>query len=158
MSGVQSSASDIDVDLGRLFGSLARRWKRILSIALAVTALALVFAWFATPHYKGETRILIETRESVFTRPQTSSGDDRPLLDEEGVTSQVEVITSTDYKLGAGVHIEQMTTNSSSATTGINLTGNEVAQKIFGNAGTVLIDGKGGSDTLQGGSGTWIEG
>jgi uncharacterized protein involved in exopolysaccharide biosynthesis len=81
MSGVQSSASDIDVDLGRLFGSLAVRWKRILFVALAVTALALAFAWFATPHYKGETRILIETRESVFTRPQTSGEDDRPLLD-----------------------------------------------------------------------------
>ena len=63
------------------------------------------------------------------------------------------VITSTDYKLGAGVYVEQMTTNSSSGTTGINLTGNEVAQKIFGNAGTNLIDGKGGSDTLYGGGG-----
>lgn len=96
MSGVQSSASDIDVDLGKLFGSMAAHWKRILFVALAVTALALAFAWFATPHYKGETRILIETRESVFTRPQTSTEDDRPLLDEEGVTSQVEVIASTD--------------------------------------------------------------
>ncbi len=96
MSGVQSSASDIDVDLGRLFGSLAVRWKRILFVALAITALALAFAWFATPHYKGETRILIETRELVFTRPQQSGEDDRPLLDEEGVTSQVQVITSTD--------------------------------------------------------------
>ena len=95
MSGVQSSASDIDVDLGRLFGSLARHWKRILLVALAVTALALAFAWFATPRYKGETRILIETRESVFTRPQTTGENDR-LLDEEGVTSQVQVITSTD--------------------------------------------------------------
>lgn len=95
MSGVQSSASDIDVDLGRLFGSLVVRWKRILFVALAVTALALAYAWLATPHYRGETRILIETRESVFTRPQTGS-DDRPLLDEEGVISQVQVITSTD--------------------------------------------------------------
>ena len=70
MSGVQSTASDIDVDLGRLFASLARRWKRILSVALAVTAVALALAWLATPQYKAETRILIETRESVFTRPR----------------------------------------------------------------------------------------
>ena len=40
-----------------------------------------------------------------------------------------------------------------SGTAGINLTGDEVAQKIFGNAGTNLIDGKGGSDTLYGGGG-----
>lgn len=96
MSGVQSSAGDVDVDLGRLFGSLVVRWKRIVFVALAVTAVALALAWFATPHYRGETRILIETRESVFTRPQASGADDRPLLDEEGVTSQVQVITSTD--------------------------------------------------------------
>ncbi|MCX7305683.1 MAG: Wzz/FepE/Etk N-terminal domain-containing protein [Hyphomicrobiales bacterium] len=96
MSGVKSSASDVDVDLGRLFGSLVRRWKRILFVALVATALALAFAWLATPRYKGETRILIETRESVFTRPQGGAEDDRPLLDEEGVTSQVEVIGSVD--------------------------------------------------------------
>jgi uncharacterized protein involved in exopolysaccharide biosynthesis/Mrp family chromosome partitioning ATPase len=97
MPGVQSSASDIDVDLGRLFGSLARRWKRILFVALVATALALAFAWLATPQYRAETRILIETRESVFTRPQGGAEDDRPLLDEEGITSQVEVIGSTDF-------------------------------------------------------------
>ncbi|WP_442582075.1 beta strand repeat-containing protein [Mesorhizobium sp. ASY16-5R] len=63
------------------------------------------------------------------------------------------LMTSVNYKLGAGVHIEQMTTNGSSGTTGINLIGNEIVQKIIGNAGTNIIDGKGGSDTLQGGSG-----
>ena len=46
--------------------------------------------------YKAETRILIETRESVFTRPASSGEAERPLLDEEGITSQVEVIRSTD--------------------------------------------------------------
>jgi uncharacterized protein involved in exopolysaccharide biosynthesis/Mrp family chromosome partitioning ATPase len=96
MTGVQSTASDIDVDLGRLFSSLARNWLRILTAALTVTALAFVLAWTATPHYKAETRILIETRESVFTRPQGSGENERPILDEEGVTSQVEVITSND--------------------------------------------------------------
>ncbi|MEQ1942547.1 exopolysaccharide transport family protein [Mesorhizobium sp. VNQ89] len=96
MSDVQSSASDVDVDLGRLFGSLAARWKRILLVALLVTAAALVLTWYATPHYRGETRLLIESRESVFTRPQGGADDERPMLDEEGVTSQVQVITSTD--------------------------------------------------------------
>jgi uncharacterized protein involved in exopolysaccharide biosynthesis/Mrp family chromosome partitioning ATPase len=96
MSGVQSTASDVDVDLGRLFSSLARNWLRILTAALTVTALAFVLAWTATPHYNAETRILIETRESVFTRPQGSGENERPILDEEGVTSQVEVISSTD--------------------------------------------------------------
>ncbi|SFU14195.1 exopolysaccharide transport family protein [Mesorhizobium sp. YR577] len=97
MSGAQSTANDIDVDLGKLFASLARNWLRILLVALVVTGIAFVLAWMATPHYKAETRILIETRESVFTRPDTGNAEaDRPILDEEGVTSQVEVISSTD--------------------------------------------------------------
>src|SRR5690606_29552060 len=85
MSGVQSNASDIDVDLGRLFASLATYWKRIAFVALAVTALALAFVTLATPHYRAETRVLIETRESVFTRPASGGENERPILDEEGI-------------------------------------------------------------------------
>jgi len=96
MSGVQSTAGDVDVDLGHLFASLARNWLRLLLVALAVTGLAFVLASLATPHYRAETRLLIETRESVFTRPDGSGENERPMLDEEGVTSQVEVIGSTD--------------------------------------------------------------
>lgn len=95
MSGVQSAAADIDVDFRQLFASLARNWWRILGVALVVTGLALAFAWTTAPKYKSATRLLIETRESVFTRPDSAEGD-RPILDEEGVTSQVEVISSTD--------------------------------------------------------------
>ncbi|GLS40577.1 chain-length determining protein [Mesorhizobium tianshanense] len=93
---VQSAAADVDVDLRQLFASLARNWLRILVVALVVTGLALALAWLATPHYKAETRLLIETRESVYTRPDGTNDNDKPILDEEGVTSQVEVISSTD--------------------------------------------------------------
>lgn len=96
MSGVQSTAADVDVDLRQLFASLARNWLRILVVALAVTGIAFALAWLATPHYKAETRLLIETRESVFTRPGVGGDNDKPILDEEGVTSQVEVVSSTD--------------------------------------------------------------
>ncbi|MGN6144144.1 MAG: GumC family protein, partial [Mesorhizobium sp.] len=96
MSGAQSTAADLDVDLRQLFASLARNWLRIVVVALIVTGLALVAAWLATPYYKGATRLLIETRESVFTRPDAGADTNRPILDEEGVTSQVEVISSTD--------------------------------------------------------------
>lgn len=60
------------------------------------------------------------------------------------------VMAAIDYALGAGVHVEQMTTNGSTGTSGIDLTGNEIAQSIAGNAGSNVLDGKGGSDTLKG--------
>lgn len=96
MSGGYTTANDVDVDLRKLFGSLAQRWRRILLVALLVTGAAFAVAWLSTPQYKAETRILIETRESIFTRPDLGPDADRSVLDEEGVTSQVEVIGSTD--------------------------------------------------------------
>jgi uncharacterized protein involved in exopolysaccharide biosynthesis/Mrp family chromosome partitioning ATPase len=108
MAGTAIRGNDVDVDLGTLFASILRDWKLILGVALVVTALAFVGAWLSTPHYRAETRILIETTESPFTRTTPAGESDRPILDEEGVTSQVEVITSTDLlkqvaaKLGLG--------------------------------------------------------
>ncbi|WP_137113820.1 Wzz/FepE/Etk N-terminal domain-containing protein [Mesorhizobium sp. GR13] len=96
MPGFQNTADNADIDLGRLFASLGRHWFRILLGALLFVAAAFLFTWTATPLYRGETRLLIEARESVFTRPDASGENERPLLDEEGVTSQVEVILSAD--------------------------------------------------------------
>lgn len=96
MSAVNTNASDVDVDLRQLFASLVRKWRRILGVALVVAALAFFAAWSATPQFKSETRILIETRESPFTKAENNAEADRPILDEEGVISQVEVIGSTD--------------------------------------------------------------
>ena len=61
------------------------------------------------------------------------------------------VISAVDYTLGAGVQVEQMTTNGSGGTTGIDLTGNEFTQEIIGNAGiNTLRDGAGAADALKG--------
>jgi exopolysaccharide transport family protein len=95
MAGADASRSDLDIDIGALMSSLARDWKRVVLVTLGVAALAFVLASTATRHYRAETRLLIETRESVFTRPD-AAGSDAPILDEQGVTSQVEVIASAD--------------------------------------------------------------
>ena len=60
------------------------------------------------------------------------------------------VIAAVDYKLGAGVHVELMTTNGSTGTSGIDLSGNEFVQSITGNAGNNRLEGREGSDTLRG--------
>lgn len=96
----QAGSNDVDVDLGRLFASLKRDWRLILGVVLAVTLLAYLATMIITPRYMSETRILIETRESDFTRRDAAGGErNSAVLDQEGVTSQVEVIGSTDILL-----------------------------------------------------------
>ncbi|WP_442577959.1 GumC family protein [Mesorhizobium sp. ASY16-5R] len=97
MSAVNSSARDVDVDLGKLFASLVRAWKSVLLVAIVVSGLAFVLASLATPAYRAEERLSIEPRESVFTRPeQRGTAETDPRFDTEAVNSQVEMITSTD--------------------------------------------------------------
>jgi uncharacterized protein involved in exopolysaccharide biosynthesis/Mrp family chromosome partitioning ATPase len=96
MGSGQTSNADVDIDLGRLFASLRERWLRIALVCVSVAVIAFILASMAAPSYRAETRILIETRESPYTRPQSANTDDRPILDSEGIASQVEVIDSTD--------------------------------------------------------------
>ncbi len=60
------------------------------------------------------------------------------------------VSAGVSYILGAGDQIEVMTTTSSSGTGAINLTGNELAQAIIGNAGANRLNGGTGTDVLTG--------
>jgi Ca2+-binding RTX toxin-like protein len=60
------------------------------------------------------------------------------------------VMAAVDYRLGAGVHVELLTTNGSSGKSAIDLTGNEFAQEILGNAGDNRLEGRDGNDTLRG--------
>ncbi|MDQ6433936.1 calcium-binding protein [Mesorhizobium sp. LHD-90] len=60
------------------------------------------------------------------------------------------VVAAVDYRLGAGVHVEIMTTNGSAGTSAIDLTGNEFGQRIIGNSGDNRLEGRGGLDVLSG--------
>ncbi|RWL81559.1 MAG: chain-length determining protein [Mesorhizobium sp.] len=93
---VQSAAADVDVDLRRLFASLARNWLRIVLVTLVVTGLAFALAWLATPYYKATAKLEIGSRESEYTRPPGTNDDDKPILDEQGVATQVQIISSPD--------------------------------------------------------------
>ncbi len=90
------AGNDVDIDIGALFASLWRNKLRILLGSLFLTALAFLLLSLVSPKYRAETRILIETGESVFTRPANQQADDRPVLDQEGIKSQVELIGSSD--------------------------------------------------------------
>ncbi|RYG85994.1 MAG: hypothetical protein EON59_11005 [Alphaproteobacteria bacterium] len=62
-------------------------------------------------------------------------------------------VTSVSYTLGAGVSVEVFAAQDASSTTGLRLTGNELAQTISGTAGNDTISGGGGRDVLIGGGG-----
>lgn len=98
MSRIEYGAQDADIDIGRLFGAVWRDRLRILGGAVFLTGLVFVILSFMTPEYSSDARILIESSESVFTRPQGDQGQspDASLLDREGVASQVEILTSSD--------------------------------------------------------------
>jgi uncharacterized protein involved in exopolysaccharide biosynthesis/Mrp family chromosome partitioning ATPase len=96
MQGTSQNVSDVDVDLARLWRAVVASWKVIVAVALLAAIAGLTFSLLASPHYKAATRILIESRESVYTRPGLTAEADRPILDEEGVTSQVELVSSSD--------------------------------------------------------------
>ena len=96
MRAAGTVSTDVDIDIAALFASLWRDWFKIAVVALLLAALAFVIASLMAPKYRAETRILIETRESVFTRPDGERDAERPILDQEGVRSQVEVINSSD--------------------------------------------------------------
>ncbi len=87
---------DADIDIGALFSSLRRHWLLIVVGALVMAALAWAICLLVTPDYRAESRILIEARESVYTRPNGETASERPVFDPEAIKSQVEVFTSGD--------------------------------------------------------------
>ncbi len=60
------------------------------------------------------------------------------------------VFAASSYALGAGVHVEILSTTNNAGTGAINLAGNALVNSIAGNNGANVLDGGGGSDTLNG--------
>jgi Ca2+-binding RTX toxin-like protein len=58
------------------------------------------------------------------------------------------IVASVSFTLSAGQEVETLVTADQAATAAINLTGNDLAQVIFGNAGANILTGGGGADYL----------
>jgi succinoglycan biosynthesis transport protein ExoP len=86
-----------DIDLAGLGRAL---WdKRLLIGGLTLVAAVLAFTGvnLVTPRYKSEARVLIEMRENIFFRPDAEKTFERSAtVDQEAVTSQVQLILSRD--------------------------------------------------------------
>ena len=86
-----------EIDLGALGRALWRRKVLIAGLTLAAAAIAFAAVNLITPRYKSEARVLIETRENIFFRPDAEKTIERgTTVDQEAVTSQVQLILSRD--------------------------------------------------------------
>lgn len=88
---------DGELSLGTVGRALWRR-KRAIVIPTLLVAVASFFGVNAiTPRYKSEARVLVESRENIFLRPEAEKTMiDRGSVDPETVTSQVQVVLSRD--------------------------------------------------------------
>ncbi|MEM8812676.1 MAG: exopolysaccharide transport family protein [Pseudomonadota bacterium] len=88
--------ADAEVDFAHLLRALwnARIWIGLVVIATAMITYAGVN--LISPKYRAETKILIESQESVFTGKPRNQEEDRALLDQQGVISQAQLLESAD--------------------------------------------------------------
>ncbi|RXT56603.1 hypothetical protein B6S44_05965 [Bosea sp. Tri-44] len=90
------SRSDL-LDLPALWAAIKARKLWIIGPTLAALGLSFVAVNAVTPRYTGEARLLLENRDSFYTRPgQAPSETSGQQFDSEGVQSQVQVIMSRD--------------------------------------------------------------
>jgi uncharacterized protein involved in exopolysaccharide biosynthesis/Mrp family chromosome partitioning ATPase len=87
-----------ELDLGALGRALWRRKITILALTLGAAAAAFLAVSLITPRYKSESRVLIETRENIFLRPEAEKTNEpiATTVDQEAVASQVQLILSRD--------------------------------------------------------------
>jgi succinoglycan biosynthesis transport protein ExoP len=84
------------VELGTVGRQLWRKKWWVLAPTLVVVAIAAVGVNMVTPRFKSEARALIEGRENVFLRPEAEKRNDRAILDQEAITSRVQLVLSRD--------------------------------------------------------------
>jgi succinoglycan biosynthesis transport protein ExoP len=88
---------DAEFDLSVLGAVLRRNWRKIVwpTVLMAIVAFAVVV--IIPPKYLSESRVLIVGRDNVFLRPDVDKDvAERATVDQEAVTSQVQLILSRD--------------------------------------------------------------
>ncbi|MCO6410128.1 GumC family protein [Hoeflea alexandrii] len=95
MSVSPMTQADVDIDLGRLVKAVWEKRVLVAGLTAAAAGLAFIVTGLLNPLYKSETRLLIETREPVYSSDQNQTNSDTT-FDDRAVTSQVEILRSTD--------------------------------------------------------------
>jgi succinoglycan biosynthesis transport protein ExoP len=94
---VPAASPEVEADFADLGRALWRKKFMILGVTLLAAAAALVVVNAITPRYRSESRLLLEARENVFLRAEAEKNQgERPTIDPEAVTSQVQLVLSRD--------------------------------------------------------------
>ncbi|WP_162901559.1 GumC family protein [Breoghania sp. L-A4] len=95
---------DVALDLVALGRALWRAKFRIAILVIGAAVLTFAGLQFVSPKYKGEAKLLIESRHSLYPGAERAVESERALLDQEGVASQVQLLRS--YDLGRRVAVK----------------------------------------------------
>ncbi|KQP90814.1 lipopolysaccharide biosynthesis protein [Methylobacterium sp. Leaf113] len=82
--------------LAQLAGLLRRSWRWIVIPTALATIGAIAFVQVVSPRYTGEAKILLESRDTPYTRTAQERGEQPQPIDEQAVASQVQVVMSRD--------------------------------------------------------------
>ncbi|WP_153769533.1 exopolysaccharide transport family protein [Labrenzia sp. CE80] len=98
MSSTRNAVQDDDMalDLAGLLRAIGSALRWLLPLVFVVAASVFLVLQFVPSKYKGEARVLIESKDSDY--PGTTRGveEERAVLDNEGVASQVQLLKSAD--------------------------------------------------------------
>lgn len=96
MSSVNGRHQDVDIDLRQIATAVWQRRTRILLAGVAAAVLSFVGASLIKPSYKGESRLLIESRTPNLAGGANAAAGNDPVLDSLNITSQAQLLQSTD--------------------------------------------------------------
>ena len=88
--------SDADLDLSALGSTLWRKKWTVLRPTILVAVATFLVVQVITPRYQSEARIFIESRDNIYLRPDVDKDITQNPVDDEAVTSQVQIILSRD--------------------------------------------------------------
>lgn len=102
-----TTATEMEVDLRALFSTLLRKLPYILAFVLIVAAGTYFGLSHLKPVYTSETTILIQTGESSLTQTtQVSPEQTATALDQQAITSQVQLIRSRDLARSVAAQLD----------------------------------------------------
>jgi polysaccharide biosynthesis transport protein len=85
-----------DMALPDIMAAIRRRWRWIVIPTLIALIASFLIVNVLEPKYTGEAKILLESRDSFYTRPGIEQREQATAFDPEAVQSQVQVVTSRD--------------------------------------------------------------